>query len=157
MKELTDICDYVVINLAANGAKSNGLAQYYKNSAALQKLLKGCSLARAQELGRLAASEYEMVTGDNEDYLTSVQRQYQRKGLISGLKPLSLFIKVDMQQASDPGLKIREFASACLSNNIDGLIIANSNTPEDQIELIKQIRKFDVNNKLIVVAEGCLN
>ena len=91
------MCDYVVINLATNGAKSNGLQQYYKNSVALEKLLKGCSLARVQELGRLAAAEYETVTGDNQDYLTSVKRQYMRKSIISGLKPISLFVKLDMQ------------------------------------------------------------
>jgi hypothetical protein len=53
------MCDYVVVNIATNGAKSNGLHQYYNNSAALEKLVKGVSLARAQEMGRLAAAEYE--------------------------------------------------------------------------------------------------
>jgi hypothetical protein len=66
------MCDYVVINIATDGAQSNGLNQYYHNSFALEKLMKGVAFARTQELGKLAASEYELMTGDNHDYLTSV-------------------------------------------------------------------------------------
>ena len=76
VRELTDMCDYVVINIATNGAKSNGLHQYYNNPAALEKLVKGVTFARAQELGKLAAAEYESVLGDKQDYLTSVSRQF---------------------------------------------------------------------------------
>ena len=30
-------------------------------------------------------------------------------------------------------------------------------TREDQVEIVKQIRKFDVNNKLDIIAAGCNN
>ena len=69
--------DYVVISLCSGGtggSKSNGLYQYYSNPKALEKLLLNCSEARAQELGKLAAAEYEKVTKDNDDYLSSVSR-----------------------------------------------------------------------------------
>lgn len=35
--------------------------------------------------------------------------------------------------------------------------MTGSKDREEQNEFIKEIRKFDVNNKLIVVAEGCQN
>lgn len=56
------------------GAKSSGLNQYYTNSNALDKLMKTTSSTRASELGRLAALEFEKITKDDEDYLTSVKR-----------------------------------------------------------------------------------
>jgi len=46
----------------------------------------------------------------------------------------------------------------CLSNGIDGIVLENfskGSTPADQVRLIKEIRKFDVNNQLIIVASGC--
>lgn len=116
------MCDYIVINIATNGAKSNGLSQYYTNSMALEKLLKGVSFARTQELGKLAAAEYEEVLDDRQDYTTSVSRQYQRKSLISGLKPLTLFLKIDCPSCSNP----REFARLCLHHGIEGIIVTGS-------------------------------
>lgn len=59
VRELTDMCDYLVINIATDGAKSNGLRQYYTNPGSLEKLLKGVAFARTQELGKLAAAEFE--------------------------------------------------------------------------------------------------
>jgi hypothetical protein len=47
-------------------------------------------------MGKMAAAEYEKVIGGEEnEYLTSVQRQYQRSSIISNLKPMYLFVKID--------------------------------------------------------------
>lgn len=64
--------DYVIIDLTADGIQSSGMQQYYHTSHALEKLIKSCTAARLDELGKIAAAEYEKVTNDNTDYLTSV-------------------------------------------------------------------------------------
>lgn len=53
------MCDYVVINIASEGAQTSGIQQYYRNLPALEKLLRLSSQARDQELGKLAAFEFE--------------------------------------------------------------------------------------------------
>ena len=58
VKDLTDFCDYAVINLCYD-KNSSGIKQYYHNEKALDKLLKSVVDARNQELGKLAAYEYE--------------------------------------------------------------------------------------------------
>ena len=49
----------------------------------------------------MAAAEYEKVIGDNDDYLTSVSRFYNRSSVISNLTPIRLFVKVDPIYALD--------------------------------------------------------
>ena len=47
--------------------------------ASLEKLLKGAHAARANELGKLAAHEYEkhlVAKGEADDYSTSMRRVY---------------------------------------------------------------------------------
>ena len=58
IRELTDVADYTVLNLAQD-THASGIIQYYKSMASLEKLLKGAHAARANELGKLAAHEYE--------------------------------------------------------------------------------------------------
>ena len=102
LMEFTDLCDYVVISLSSGGTggpMSNGLQQYYRNPAALEKLLHIVTHARAAELGRLAAFEFEKKTNDDQDYLVTVKRNYTRSSLVSNLKPISLFVKIDPQAA----------------------------------------------------------
>ena len=77
------------------GPKSNGLNQYYTNPAALQKLLNSITLARNNEIGRVAAYEYEQMAHDDNNYLTSVKRMYQRTSIISKVEPTLIFIKID--------------------------------------------------------------
>lgn len=44
----------------------------------------------------------------------------------------------------------------CLKYKIDGVVVQTlKGTREEQIEIIQQIRKFDVNGKLDIVAAGC--
>ena len=96
------MCDYATISIARGGSKgplSAGLLQYYTNPKALDKLLKSCSTTRTMEMGKLAAFEYEAVTKDGEDYLCSVKRNYQRTSIISNLRPMSLFLKIDLHAA----------------------------------------------------------
>lgn len=62
------MCDYVVINIASEGAQTSGIQQYYRNLPALEKLLRLSSQARDQELGKLAAFEFEQATNDITDY-----------------------------------------------------------------------------------------
>ena len=76
MKDLTDLCDYMVINLTFD-AMSSGVSQYYKNPRALEKLLTQAVKSRNEELGKLAALEYEKITEkDSLDYSRSVKRVY---------------------------------------------------------------------------------
>lgn len=67
------------------------------------------------------------MLGDNEDYLTSIRRFYQRSSIVSALTPLSLFVKIDPIAAGikEPGPKVKEIAQLCLENGIDGIIIDN--------------------------------
>ena len=65
------MCDYLVINLTAvdlDHEQPAGLAQYYYNSRAADKLISSITQARRLELGKLAAFEYETALNDNEDY-----------------------------------------------------------------------------------------
>lgn len=44
----------------------------------------------------------------------------------------------------------------CLKYKIDGVVVQTlKGTREEQIDIIRQIRKFDVNGELDVVAAGC--
>ena len=58
IRELTDVADYTVINLSKD-THSSGIQQFYKSINSLEKLLKGAQKARVNELGKLAALEYE--------------------------------------------------------------------------------------------------
>lgn len=71
IKDITDFSDYAVINLCYD-KKSSGIKQYYHNDSALDKLLKSVVETRNQELGKLAAYEFEQVTNDRNDYTSSV-------------------------------------------------------------------------------------
>lgn len=167
MKELTDLCDYVVVSLSSGGtggAKSNGLQQYYTNQNALDKLLKTITKSRTNELGKIAAFEYEASINDDQDYLTSVKRQYQRQCVISKVQPIQIFIKIDPFQAlgseSESLLLTRQMAKACLEYGIDGIVVDSQNkeyTQQNQVELIKAIREVDKERKLTVIAAGCNN
>ena len=102
IRELTDVADYTVINLAKD-THASGIVQYYKNKQSLDKLLMGANKARVNELGKLAALEYErhlVASGGQEDYTTSMGRVYQRSSLISTLRPMLLFVSVDLSETS---------------------------------------------------------
>ena len=60
VRELNDIADYVVVNLA-DDIPSSGVLQYYQNTNSLNKLLATIQKARVNELGKLAALEYEKL------------------------------------------------------------------------------------------------
>ena len=103
IKDVTDFCDYAVINLC-NDKQSSGIRQYYSNEAALDKLLSAVVETRNKELGKLAAFEFEQVTNDRNDYTTSVQRMYQRNSIVSSLKPMMLFVQFKVDDLlSSPG------------------------------------------------------
>ena len=62
IRDLTDMCDFLVLNLTApSSAMPSGLEQYYRNLPALDKLLRLTSKARDNELGKVAAMEYEEI------------------------------------------------------------------------------------------------
>ena len=98
IKEMTDLVDYAVVNLTSHDALPAGLQQYYDNPRSVEKLFEAVSKARKLELGKLAALEYEKMTGDSEDYLASVGRLYTRNSIISNLRPMKLFVKVNLDQ-----------------------------------------------------------
>lgn len=93
IKELTDFCDYVTVNLC-HDKKSSGIKQYYYNDQALDKLLKAVVQARNRELGMLAAYELESLLNDAPDYTSSVKRFYHRNSLVSSLKPMMIFVQI---------------------------------------------------------------
>ena len=108
---------------------------------------------RNQELGKLAAFEFEQVTNDRTDYTTSVQRMYQRNSIVSSLKPMMLFVqfKLDdlLSSPGDPKLveeKLNKFlatlVSKCQSYNLDGLIVQDSD-PTRQNRILQALRKLD--------------
>ena len=99
IKDLTDFCDYAVINLC-NDKNSSGIKQYYNNDAALDKLLKSAVDARNSQLGRLAALEYEQVTEDVNDYTSSIKRFYQRNSMVSTLNPMMLLVQIKLDDQS---------------------------------------------------------
>ena len=68
VRQFADSFDYIVVSLnsgGTNGAKSSGLHQYYRNPQALHKLLSHLSKARTNEVGKLAAFDYEAATLDD--------------------------------------------------------------------------------------------
>jgi hypothetical protein len=58
IKEVNDFCDYVVINMGEDKRKS-GIRQYYEREEAMGKMFEKVVETRNQEIGRLAAYEYE--------------------------------------------------------------------------------------------------
>lgn len=58
IREVTEFVDYVVLNLAED-VTSSGIIQYYKKGASLDKLLKHSHATRVNELGKVAAHQYE--------------------------------------------------------------------------------------------------
>lgn len=86
IRELSDVCDYVVISLSTGGtgnAKSNGLNQYYYNPSALHKMLRYISKARVNELGKIAAFEFEQALEDTDDYDECVKKYYRRMAIVT--------------------------------------------------------------------------
>ena len=78
VRHTVDMCDFVTVNLTSIDPLPAGVSQYYHNSAALEKLIKEITKARREELGKVAALEYEKAYGDEDDYASSVKRLYQR-------------------------------------------------------------------------------
>ena len=96
LKQAVDMCDFVTVNLSSHDPLPAGLEQYYRNPAAIDKLLKEITKVRLEELGKVAAVEYEKAYGDLEDYTSSVRRLYQRQSVVSNLKPIKLLLRVDI-------------------------------------------------------------
>ena len=101
MRELTELVDYVTINLCQD-ISSSGIQQYYKSPNALEKLLLQANKARVNELGKVAAIDYEKHISKTEgdpDYSTSIKRMYTRTAVISSLKPMMIMVEIDPNQA----------------------------------------------------------
>jgi hypothetical protein len=104
----------------------------------LEKLISETNKARVNELGKIAALEYEKLTeGPNFDFSTSVRRVYQRTTLISSVKPLKLMIEIDPNSAgfiSEDSCRafIRLLTHKCLDHNISGLVLK----PEQENSLL---------------------
>ena len=59
VRELTEFSDFTVLNLA-DDVNTSGIQQYYKkDNNSLDKLLKNVQRARVNELGKVAALQYE--------------------------------------------------------------------------------------------------
>jgi hypothetical protein len=101
LKNYVDMCDFLTINLTSSEELPAGLSQYYRNLAATEKLFAEVTKARKEELGKVAAFEYEKAYGDSNDYLASVRRLYQRQSIVSNLKPVRLLVRVDIGRELD--------------------------------------------------------
>ena len=160
--EFTDLCDYLVLSLSADSEMPSGLLQYYTNPMALEKLLSSVTKARSQELGKLAACEYEASIGD-DDYLTSVRRNYIRNSLVSSLKPIMLFLKIDpfsaqLKDESQIEASVKIITQLCLEHKIEGLVLENKVSGADSASvsrLIDYVRSVDSERKLVIVSAGC--
>ncbi len=75
VKELNELCDYVALDLT-HDRESAGVAQYYRNPKALDKLLREVNKARMMEVGKAAALDFEQRTETIQDYSMSVARSY---------------------------------------------------------------------------------
>jgi len=102
VRELTELVDYVTLNLSID-TETSGIAQFYNSQKALSKLLKNAHQARVNELGKAAAFEFEKYQTNVKrmplDYSTSIQRSYQRNSMLSTLRPLLVFVEVDLDHA----------------------------------------------------------
>lgn len=58
VRELTEFADFTVLNLAEQ-IETSGILQYYKKGTSLDKLLKNAHKARVNELGKVAAHQFE--------------------------------------------------------------------------------------------------
>ena len=150
IRDLTDMCDYLVLNLTApSGSMPSGLEQYYRNLPSLDKLLRLTTKARDNELGKVAAVEYEEMqatAGHEVDYQASFKRHYSRNSIISLHRPLLIFVKVDPYAVfQDNQMRCQSFAVAlaryCLKYGIDGIILTHDS------ELAKSQESQEVNQE----------
>lgn len=173
IRDLTDMCDFLVLNLTApSSSMPSGLEQYYRNLPSLDKLLRLTAKARDNELGKVAAVEYEdmeAAAGHVVDYQVSVKRHYSRNSIISLHRPLIMFVKVDPYAVfQDNPLRCQSFAVAlaryCLKYGIDGIVLAHDSEMKAQetqayqeqlAELIRAVRLEDKEERLTVIAAGC--
>lgn len=95
IRELTELCDYVCLDLGSEATLA-GIQQFYKNPNALEKLLKTANKSRMEELGKAAALEFELASSVPTDYTSSVQRLYRRNCVVSTLRPMLLMIQVNL-------------------------------------------------------------
>jgi predicted AAA+ superfamily ATPase len=77
-------------------------------------------------IGKAAAYEYENACGLG-DYSTSVSRTYQKQSLISTLRPVMIFVQVDLLCLSDKDNQREAFLNIliqlCKECNIDGVVL----------------------------------
>ncbi|CDW86567.1 dihydroorotate dehydrogenase [Stylonychia lemnae] len=152
IRELNDLCDYVVLNLTED-ANSNGLSQYYKNEKALEKLISESVKARNSELGKLAALEYELADQDlYRDYTFSLRRYYQRNSMISTLKPMMIFLQISLNYVQDKQKFLATIISKCKIHGIDGIVLQDDSV-ENTKNLIKKFRELDSNKDLLLITQ----
>lgn len=152
IRELTELCDYVCLDLSSNTA-SAGIKQFYKNPNALEKLLKSANKSRMEELGKAAALEFELASKLPIDYSNSVQRLYRRNCVVSTLRPMLLMVQMDLSVLKSdqrlPFLKI--FSAFAKQNQIDGIVLHQdtfSNVEEQEVKYLRE------NTDLIVISKG---
>ena len=101
----------------------------------MEKLLKHCNEARLGELGRSAALDFERFLATENpddqvlnDYSTSIGRSYLKFNSISSLRPMLLFVEVDMstvkmQSTSKQSFIEKILVPLCLKHEIDGIVL----------------------------------
>ena len=127
IRELTEFTDFTVLNLAEH-VETSGILQYYKKAgSSLDKLLSSAHRARVNELGKAAALQYErFLQADSlskqgrglhssDDFSTSVRRHYQNSSLLSSLRPMMLFVQVDVSKLnkSSHAAFLNDLVKAC--------------------------------------------
>lgn len=101
---LVEFADFIVINISR--AETPGL-NMYRNEESLRKFLGKLVKTKNSELGKIAALEYESVYSTSSSFDKSpVREKYSRNGLLSKLKPPSLWLKVDSDLSKEEYMAI---------------------------------------------------
>ena len=132
IRELTEFVDFTVLNIAEN-IETSGILQYYKKGTSLEKLLAAAHKARVNELGKAAALQYERFLEaenskkgkPNEDFTSTVRRHYKNASLLSSLRPMMLFLQVDVSKLNQSSHApfLNDLAKVCTKHKIDGIVL----------------------------------
>lgn len=75
------------------------------------------------ELGKVAASQYELYLEKTQpraevDFSNSVRRQYNRQSMLTTLRPMQLFVQLDLSKVNDSSHQafINDLVAVCKSN-----------------------------------------
>ncbi len=105
--------------------------------------------ARINELGKVAALQYETFLSKKkpfaEDYSTSIKRHYLRQSLLSTLRPMLIFVQVDVTKmnVSSQAPFLADLVTSCNKHSIDGIVLRQTTFDEDARSALETVNKAD--------------